>query len=839
MYWSPSSGTALAEAELEYDEQHLSRAAYIKFELVKLPPVLEPLRKKGRLYALIWTTTPWTLPANSAIAVHNDFDYCVFKLKSSGDMLLVASARLEEVLTAGAINVDDVEVVSSSIRGEDLANVTNYTNSLRGRKAEPQPIIHADFVTLSSGSGLVHMAPGHGFDDYNVCRQHGIATFAPVDNQGCFTSEAFPDQPALLQGKEVFKAGSKSVIELLKNSNGRDNLVWATHNYKHKYPIDWRTKQPLMIRATAQWFADVDSIKVAALKSLNNVKFLPDTGKLRLESFVNGRSQWCISRQRAWGVPIPALYQLKDGELDPIMTAQTVAHIIKVIDERGIDAWWTDAEDEPAWISSELPHGSYIRGKDTMDVWFDSGTSWTQIPANRSPPADVYIEGTDQHRGWFQSSLLTFIAHQAATSETTLSSSSVPNAPYKTLITHGFILDQDGRKMSKSLGNVISPNQIIDGSLLGPMKKRKGQNKTPNSQPTYDAMGSDALRLWVASSDYTRDVAIGQPILKAVNTSLHKFRVTFKWLLGALDEYGPAQFEQSTEFLARHGQLVDHIAEHQLSKTVRITHAAFTAFEPFKGVNAITRYVNLDLSAFYFESAKDPLYAGDEQQRLRVQHTCYRIFHGILQMLTPLLPLLVTEVIDHASPTLRQLLDDPSHDPFKAIWQPRADPDHSARAHTLDTKLGWITNAHAAVKAAQEEAREHKQMGSGLQCRAILQFPTETAHAAVDFFRDATATGELQEIFVVSDIEVKSTAEEAPDDDTMSWRYEREFEVPLKEGNGVARARAVVMAPRREKCPRCWRYTAVEVERLCGRCEDVVGEVAGGEGNASAESRSL
>jgi isoleucyl-tRNA synthetase len=441
VYWSPSSRTALAEAELEYKEDHLSTAAYVKFPVTSVPVGLKGRLPEGQLYAVIWTTTPWTLPANRAIAVHHDLEYSV--VKGGSDLLLIANTRFPQ-LTNLLFGENPVEVVVESILGSDVVGA-QYVNVLRGKESVPQPIVHADFVSAESGSGLVHMAPGHGMEDYDVCTPLGIKADAPVNDLGCFTSAALPDDPQALEGKSVLDGGSGEVLKILGDK------VLAVHKYKHKYPYDWRTKLPVIVRATEQWFADVGSVKDHALTSLEEVRFIPEAGRARLESFVKGRSEWCISRQRAWGVPIPALYN-EDGVA--VLTDESVAHIISVINERGIDAWWTDLPHDSAWIVPGL-EGKYRRGKDTMDVWFDSGTSWTQSDQQ----ADVYLEGTDQHRGWFQSSLLTYV-----------SASGREGAPFKTCITHGFTLDQDGKKMSKSIGNIIAPSQIIDGSLLPPVQ---------------------------------------------------------------------------------------------------------------------------------------------------------------------------------------------------------------------------------------------------------------------------------------------------------------------------------------------------------------------------------
>lgn len=459
VYWSPSSQTALAEAELEYKKDHISKAAFVRFRVTKVPDFMrERLSEEvlENLWVVVWTTTPWTLPANRAIAVHEEMEYVIVPLY--GDFLLVALKRVAHL--AEKVKEKLVETPKLFL-GKEIVGA-EYVNNLRGEKAPPQPIIHADFVSADSGSGLVHLAPGHGMDDYEVCTRLGIEAATPVDDSGCFTAAALPDEPQELMGKKVLKDGGRAVLVLLRDQ------VLATHSYKHKYPYDWRTKLPTITRATEQWFADVGSIKDKALEALSDVEFIPERGRTRLESYVKSRSEWCISRQRAWGVPIPALY---DADGVAVLTEESVAHIISVIDERGIDAWWTDAADDPAWIVPGL-EGQYRRGKDTMDVWFDSGTSWTQTDQR----ADVYLEGSDQHRGWFQSSLLT---HTSASGQ--------KEAPYKTLITHGFTLDQKGKKMSKSIGNTIAPSQIMDGSLLPPVNIPLTFKPPPANKPTVQS----------------------------------------------------------------------------------------------------------------------------------------------------------------------------------------------------------------------------------------------------------------------------------------------------------------------------------------------------------------
>ncbi|RMZ72892.1 isoleucyl-trna synthetase [Pyrenophora seminiperda CCB06] len=878
VYWSPSSRTALAEAELEYDEGFRSEAAWVRFPVEVVGEEGGLLRKRvgegmmGELGVLVWTTTPWTLPANRGIAVHKGMRYCVVKDAGKGkggigEMTLIAASRVPEY---EKMLQRKLETVVSDIYGADLVGQIQYQNPFQKQDGF-QPLLHADFVTDTSGSGLVHLAPGHGMDDYNVCMSSlpNVSAFAPVDDAGAFTAAAFPQNPSLLQGLPVAdtnKTGSKAVCAYLDTLD----MLRGTHSYTHKYPIDWRTKEPVITRATEQWFANVESIKHDAMTALKDVSFLPEGGRSRLESFIQGRSQWCISRQRAWGVPIPALYRRVEeqgGKMVATMDVPTIEHVVEVIKQRGVDAWWTDELDDPAWTPPHLVGtGTYVRGRDTMDVWFDSGTSWTLLPPRQQedqPVADVYLEGTDQHRGWFQSSLLTHVA--TSTSSSTSTTDTAAKAPYKTLITHGFTLDANGRKMSKSLGNVISPHQIMAGELLPPVKRKKQKGvitqdqagkKNDNNKPSYDALGADALRLWAASSDYMRDVTISQPFLLSVNAALHKYRVTFKWLLGifSLPSCPPpfTSLNQTAPNLTNLQHLTDRLAMHRLVQVSHEVHAHFSKYEFFKGIGAVNKYIFMDLSAFYFETIKDRVYTGDKEECEILQQVLGLVFYQLLQMLAPVCPLLVEEVWDHVPVSLREK----SIHPARAMWSPLPALAQQ-EASSLDAMSQTLTALGASIKVAQERLRAEQKIGSGLESAVTLylsppgaetlsrQFSAAMMHSpASSSSSDSGMEAQLAGLFVVSQVNIRilpessgvssgqtcannivfATHDPATDKQGWAWHADEEIAIPSASGDDATlhNARVVVHPPSSEKCPRCWRWVRQESEDVCGRCHDAV-----------------
>lgn len=820
VYWSPSTRTALAEAELEYNEEHISTAVFVKYRMHSLPQELSTKLgiDAGDINALIWTTTPWTLPANKAIGINSDIEYSIVDTESLG-VLLLARARLEEVQKL----LETTLTPRLNFQGFELFGAT-YDDMTFHDIPSPRPLLHAAFVSAASGSGLVHLAPGHGMDDYELCTKHGIPAFAPLDDDGRFTALAAPKYPDRLLGKDVLTIGTEALLEIL----AENNILLGSQKYKHKYPYDWRSKQPVVVRATEQWFANVGELQKAALQSLDAVTFIPANGGERLRSFIRNRSEWCISRQRAWGVPIPALYHKLTGEA--MMSKDIVTHIISIIEQRGINSWWTDKELDPSWtppsLRDENGQTSYIRGKDTMDVWIDSGTSWTQnektTSQELSPIADVCLEGTDQHRGWFQSSLLTYIALQKEDN-----SKSIPTAPFKQLITHGFTLDQHGRKMSKSVGNVISPDEIMKGTLLPPLKrKQKGQeaNLMTGREVMHDSMGPDALRLWVASCDFTKDVVISQAVLKAINGSLSKYRVTFKLLLGILDDFSPSKPIHFRQLSTNH-----QIALMQLRGLRIIVRKLYQTYEYNKAISEVNKYI-VDLSAFYIESIKDAAYAGGEEisrisSREMTQYTLLHVLTALQQMLAPVTPLLVEETWDYTPKKIQEWHGYPFYRQWTEESEIEEKDDDRWHNKQLEKDLPILMQANAAIKSAQEMARKDKKMGSSLQSFVLVEVKqlSTTPHAQhleSTVFRvfDRYLT-DLEAIFVVSKIDLSLGSLPSFVEDA-AWSYATKFDV---EGVEVW---AHVYAPQKAKCVRCWRYAAsAEVSdqnALCGRCGVVI-----------------
>ena len=806
VFWSPSSRTALAEAELEYRDDHVSTAAFVAFPVNMLSPSLSSSQFSGStIHALIWTTTPWTIPANRAIGYHKDLDYALVQI-ARDKIVITAKARLGFLRR----HLEEDLPILASLKGFDLGSFS-YADSTFDSRRTQRPFLHADFVSADSGTGLVHLAPGHGVEDFNICQENGIPASTVVDDEGHFTSQITSQGSQALIGQNVLGKGTQNMLDCLA-SEGR---LFALHPYTHSYPYDWRSKKPVLVRATEQWFTDIGPLQDAAIQALDGVQFLPTSSKARLQSFLKHRQEWCISRQRAWGVPIPALFHKMTGAA--ILSPDSIDHIISVIEIRGIDAWWQNDPFDPIWTPPNLREDdgqtSFLRGTDTMDVWYDSGTSWAQMPSRwpmsksaSKAPADVYLEGTDQHRGWFQSSLLTYLAKN----DDTIS----PLAPYQTLITHGFALDAKGHKMSKSLGNVVSPQEITDGTLLPPIRKRVGGKMTE----FRDAMGVDALRLWVASCDYTKDVSIGPEVLKSINSTLSKYRVTLKQLLGIVSNLDALDTPMPKDLGNPHKIAIWHVE--QAKRKIR---QHYEAFEYYKAIVEINRYVNQDLSAFYLECIKDAAYCGTRVERKLVQATCAHLLFSLQQFLCPVTPLLAEESWQCSTPELQHY-----HrlTPFRRTWTSPSDPANRSGLHIIQylsesKKYGkWLAEEFPkilsildSVKQTQEKARREKRMGSSLQSSIVLEVKGEKAVELLKKYAN-----DLETFLVASSVEV--CFGDLPQYLSSSdWAYKSVCN--LDSGEVIIH----LCAPHMSKCVRCYRYAAptpIEGEEaLCERCEGV------------------
>uniref|UniRef100_A0A7S3EEK2 isoleucine--tRNA ligase n=3 Tax=Rhodosorus marinus TaxID=101924 RepID=A0A7S3EEK2_9RHOD len=592
VHWSPSSRTALAEAELEYPDEHISRSIYAAFSIVDADKSKNELVKKhsDALSVAVWTTTPWTLPANRAVAVNPAIVYALVELE--GRVLIVAKDLVEAV----GHKLEKDLVVIGEVTGNDLAGL-HYEHPIQdGLKCKI--LIGGDYITTESGTGLVHTAPGHGQEDYIVGMREGLEIFSPVDNAGRFTDEFCEGSFA---GLSVLDEGNQAIIDHVSK---RDVLL-LEEKYNHKYPYDWRTKKPTIFRATEQWFASVEGFRDQALEAVRGVQWTPEAGEKRIFNMIEGRNDWCISRQRTWGVPIPVFY---DGDGEPVLNQQIISRVAELFREHGSDIWWElEAED----LLPEQYRGEGLqKGMDTMDVWFDSGSSWNAV-TKQSPemtfPADVYLEGSDQHRGWFQSSLLTSVATEG-------------QAPYKKVLTHGFVLDQNGLKMSKSVGNVVDPLKLVNGG---------------NNQKTEPAYGADVLRLWVSSVDYSGDVLVGPEIIKTVSDSYRKIRNTLRYIVSNVNDYDPRTGMSFDEL-----PVLDKYMLRRLATIAEDMEAAYETSSFVRLYQGLMRFATVDLSNFYLDIAKDRLYiSGTDDYRRR---SCQKVLYHLLEILTrsiaPILP---------------------------------------------------------------------------------------------------------------------------------------------------------------------------------------------------------
>jgi isoleucyl-tRNA synthetase len=736
--WSYGAGTALAEAEVEYKEK-TSPAIHVAFALKSPPPGLEDAA------LVIWTTTPWTLPANLGIALHPEFDYVGgFFTHADGRhlKLVIATSRLEAFQAATGFTLDTSHA-AEKFKGS-LLNGAEAQHPFLPRTSK---VINALFVTDDTGTGAVHMAPGHGADDYIAGREHGLDILSPVDDAGRFTAECgLPD----FVGHHVFQSND-GIIGLL----AQKGALLGQEKYVHQYPHCWRSKTPILFRAVEQFFIRIDAIRGRALEEIDQVNWLPAWGRNRIYGTVESRPDWCISRQRTWGVPLPVFYAA-DGSV--LMDPALIAKVADAVETHGTNLWFE--KDDAFWCDLlGLPAGS-TRCKDTLDVWIDSGCSSIAV-LDRHPelhsPADVYIEATDQHRGWFQSSLMVSVAVRG-------------KAPYKTVITHGFVVDTSGNKISKS-----------------------AQGSDKNAKPMtadhyYNKYGGDMVRLWVSSVDYQNEVPFSEELFQQTGESYRRIRNTFRVLLGNLHD-APASTSadpsKSSESEKSADTLIDRWIQERLHQVTRECVDAYAAYDFRKVFTVVNSFLASELSALYIDITKDRMYCdtANSPRRRTTQATIRTISETLCRLLAPILSFTADEVWEHLGHTESVHLQTfPQPDPTYAGTEACAAVEELLKARTV-------------IQQAIEAARQAKQIGSNLEASVHLTLPASGFDHPI--WQDRAA---LQEFFILSDLHVTRGPE----------------------------LTALVEVCENAKCERCWRHlpdvgSHAEHATLCGRCVEAVG----------------
>nr|KAF6395278.1 isoleucyl-tRNA synthetase 2, mitochondrial [Rousettus aegyptiacus] len=768
VFWSPSSRTALAEAELEYNPEHISHSIYVKFPLLKPSPKLASLIDGlSPVSFLIWTTQPWTIPANQAVCYMPDAKYALVKCSTSEDLYILAADKVTPV----ASTLKTTFEVISTFSGADLENGT-CTHPLTPGKASP--LLPANHVTMAKGTGLVHTAPAHGMEDYSVASQHNLSTDCLVDEDGVFKAVAGPE----LENKAVLEEGTDAVIKMLRAAK---NLL-KEEEVVHSYPYDWRTKKPVVIRASKQWFVNITDLKATAKELLKKVKFIPGSAQNAMVEMMARRPYWCISRQRAWGVPIPVFLHKTEDKF--LINSQTVEHIVNLVEQRGSDVWWTLPPEQllPEDVLSQVggPDAlEYVPGQDILDIWFDSGTSWSYVLPGADERADLYLEGKDQLGGWFQSSLLTSVAVRRT-------------APFKTVMVHGFTVAEKGEKMSKSLGNVIDPDVIING----------GQD--PSREPPY---GADILRWWVAESNVFTEVTISSSVLNAARDDISKLRNTLRFLLGNVAGFNP----ETDAVPVKDMYVIDQYMLHLLQDLANKVTDSYRQYDFGKVVRLLRAFYTRELSNFYFSIIKDRLYCEDaaDPKRRSCQTALAEILDVVVRSFAPILPHLAEEVFQHI--------------PY------RKEPRSVFRS-------GWIQTSSIWKKPGLEEAMES---ACAMRDAFLGSIPGQTAAAysvviviepgllfeVIEMLQaeETSSTSQLNELMMASQTTLLSQEprERAADAIELTGTF-----VINLEGGDIREEssyKVIVTPTTKEKCPRCWKYTAESSEAPCPRCADVLG----------------
>ncbi|KAF7300647.1 hypothetical protein HMN09_00950200 [Mycena chlorophos] len=812
VHYSPSSRSALAEAELVYKDDHVSHSVYVSFGLKSTKSqALEDLLKQEQSSAqlLVWTTTPWTLTANmasqyyfaipwssyspQAIAVHPKMTYVVVRRVSEPNLPLLVVAK--ELLPTLSAFLGETAVLLE-LQGSDLVDSSYapiFSNLSPHASLDFLRIIPADHVTDSSGTGLVHCAPAHGAEDYLALLNLGLLKkhemICHVGSAGEFTKDVVQtvgDAGSVLVGESVLDGGSRKIVELLKEV---DALV-KIQRIKHRYPYDWRTDQPIILTATSQWFTNLDNIKADALAALKDVAFYPPTSRARLTSFIDLRSEWCISRQRAWGVPIPALHHIPTETA--VLTTATLAHILSVLDTKGIEHWWEGPVTDflPSSLLSAYPNPDNLpieevwrKGTDTMDVWFDSGTAWSMLPSRGAKPrADVCLEGSDQHRGWFQSQLLTAVASVPAAQR--------QQSPYGTLITHGMVLDELGKKMSKSLGNITTPMTIISGGT--DLKK----------QPAY---GTDVLRYWIGSVDYWNDTFLGPVVLKQAAENVRKLRNSARFILGNI---GSVETRATMERVPQAEMgLVERYVMNELYLLEKTALEGYSQYNFAKVATALNNFASTTLSSLYFDISKDALYAHalNSPERRAIVTVLEHVLTTMTHIMAPIVPHLAEEIHESFRETEESV--------FKTEWTSLSDEWRDPQA---SEDMARLLKLRSAVLSALEEAREDKKIKSSLEADIEIMLPElDEPSPFVELMQREEDL--LKTLFITSNatlIDEGSLGTSSP-----SWLFVSTTAIPGTEDEDLA---IRVRPAQFEKCSRCWTYTRPESDALCPRCTSVV-----------------
>ncbi len=742
--WSVVEKTALAEAEVEYHD-HTSTTIIVRFPIAQASkPELEGAA------VLIWTTTPWTMPANRAVAYGDDIDYAVIEVTAIeggshaivGEKLILAEALLEQVAGQAGITA---HTIRARLKGSDLSGSTakHPLHGLGGYEVEV-PLLPAGFVTTDQGVGLVHIAPSHGADDFELGLKHNLEVPDTVAEDGLYTAHV-----PLFEGVHVFKATKKDgpvVAKLIENGS-----LLALGELVHSYPHSWRSKAPLIFRAAPQWFIPMEGdgkLRDKALQAISDTRWVPAVGENRIRSMIEQRPDWCVSRQRAWGVPIAVFVHKLTGEV--LRDPEVVERIASAFEQDGADAWFTN--DPGQFLGPDRNPDEYDQVMDILDVWFDSGSTHATVLEQRDDlkwPADLYLEGSDQHRGWFHSSLLESCGTRG-------------RAPYEAVLTHGFVVDSNGRKMSKSVGNVISPMDLM---------------KT---------QGADILRLWVVSADYSEDVRIGPEILKGQADAYRRLRNTLRYLLGNL-----ADFNESEKLPAANMPELERWVLHRLVEVDKTVHEANDAFDFARLYSTIHNFCATDLSAFYFDIRKDALYCdrSDSLRRQAARTVLDQLFSCLTAWLAPVLVFTVEEAWqtrfpdDHDSVHLRLFPKIPS------TW----------RDQELGAKWEKIRQIRRVITGALEVERREKRIGSSLEAKPTVHLCKEEA-ALLDGIDGA-------ELTITSGLEIRTDA--APEGAFTDPDLDHIAVVP-----GLAKG---------EKCARCWQmFDKLEAGGICSRCADAV-----------------